>query len=119
MHTLSPATEAVVRHHLQAFLESQGVDAIVADYDEAAHFLTEAKVYDGKQEIRGFFKAFIDALPEGGIDRFELKSLQVEGNVACITWSVGSEIPLGTDTFVVEDGKIVAQTFAMHVPPAH
>lgn len=40
------------------------------------------------------------------------------GNVAYITWSVGTDIPLGTDTFVVEDGRLVSQTFAMYAPAA-
>jgi len=60
---------------------------------------------------------FLEVLPLGGIDRFELRSLHVEGELAYITWNVGSDIPLGTDTFVVDDGKIVAQTFAMYVAP--
>jgi ketosteroid isomerase-like protein len=117
MKTQSPTTEAVVRHHLTAFLERQGLDAIVADYDDAAHFHTEAEVYVGKQEIHRFFEDFIEALPAGGIDRFELRSLHVERDLAYITWNVGSDIPLGTDTFLVDDGKIVAQTFAMYRAP--
>src|SRR3954453_2211255 len=117
MNAQSATTEAVVRRHLHAFLAQQGIDAIVADYGEAAQFHTETRIYDGKREIHGFFEDFIEALPAGGIDRFELRSLQVEGNLAYITWRVGSEIPLGTDTFVVDDGRIVAQTFAMYVPP--
>ncbi len=118
MNAQSSVTDSVVRNHLQAFVEQQGVDSIVRDYDDAAQFHTEAKIYHGKQEIHGFFVDFINGLPAGGIGRFELRSLQVEGNVGYITWSVGSEIPLGTDTFVVEDGKIVSQTFAMYAPPA-
>jgi ketosteroid isomerase-like protein len=118
MNAQSSATEAVVRNHLQAFLEQEGVDSIVKDYDDAARLHTETKMYDGKQEIHGFFVDFIDRLPAGAIDRFELTSLRVEGNIAFITWSVGSEIPLGTDTFVVDRGKIVSQTFAMYAPPA-
>jgi ketosteroid isomerase-like protein len=116
----SAATEAVVRHHLQTFLEGHGVDAIVSDYAVDARFLTEAQVYHGKPEIHGFFVAFVAALPPGAIGRFTLRSMQVDGNVALITWSVGDAIPLGTDTFVVENGQIVAQTFAMHAaPPPH
>ena len=91
----SSATETVVRNHLQAFLEQQGIDSIVRDYDEAALFDSEARIYRGKQEIHGFFGDFIGSLPAGGIDRFELRSLRVEGSVAYITWSVGTEIPLG------------------------
>ncbi len=118
MSTASAATETVVRHHLQAFLEQQGVAAIVDDYDEDAHFYSQARIYRGKQEIHGFFTDFIAALPASAIDRFTLTSLQVAGNVAYITWSVGDDIPLGTDTFVVNNGKIVSQTFAMYAVAA-
>lgn len=109
----SAVTESVVRHHLQAFLEQQGVAAIVSDYDEDARFYSAAEIYRGKREIQGFFTGFIAALPAGAIDRFTLTSLLVDRDIAYITWSVGSDIPLGTDTFVVDNGKIVAQTFAM------
>lgn len=114
MNTESSTTEAVVRHHLEAFLAQQGIDAIVRDYHDAARLYTEAKIHHGKQEIHGFFENFIDSLPERGIDRFELRSLQVEGTIAYITWNVGTDILLGTDTFVVAHGQIVAQTFAMY-----
>lgn len=118
MSTQSSVTETVVRNHLQAFLEQKGIAAIVNDYDENARFYSEAKIYQGKQEIHGFFSDFIDSLPAGAIDRFSLRSLQVDGNIAYITWSVGADIPMGTDTFVVGNGKIVSQTFAMYAVPA-
>ena len=114
MNTESSVTETVVRNHLQAFLEQKGIAAIVNDYDDTARLFSEAKIYHGKQEIHGFFSEFIDSLPAGAIDQFALKSMQVDGNIAYITWQVGSAIPLGTDTFVVDDGKIICQTFAMH-----
>lgn len=114
MTAQSTGTEAIVRNHLEAFLKQKGFDAILADYHEDARFYSEAKIYRGKKEIEVFFSQFIDALPPGAIERFALRSLQVDGNVAYITWSVGADIPLGTDTFVVNDGKITSQTFAMH-----
>ncbi|OFE15617.1 hypothetical protein BA895_22190 [Humibacillus sp. DSM 29435] len=115
----SSTTEAVVREHLRAFLEHEEVDSIVKDYHDEARLYGEAKIYHGKHEVRGFFVDFVGALPVGALERFELRSLQVEGNIAYITWSVGADIPLGTDTFVVDDGKIVSQTFAMHAASAH
>ena len=114
MITQASVTEAVVRNHLQAFLEQRGVAAIVDDYDDNARFYSEARIYRGKREIHGFFADFIGSLPEGAIERFALRSLRVDGSIAYITWSVGDDIPLGTDTFVVGDGKIVSQTFAMY-----
>jgi ketosteroid isomerase-like protein len=119
MKDQTAVTETVVRSHLQAFLEQRGVDAIVSDYDEDARFYSEAETYRGKNEIRGFFTDFIAALPARAIDRFTLRSLLVDRNIAYITWCVGSDIPLGTDTFVVDNGKIVSQTFAMYAVPAH
>jgi hypothetical protein len=111
-------TETVVRHHLEAFLEQKGVAAIVRDYADDARFLTEDTIYRGRSEIHDFFAGFLDSLPVGAIDRFTLRCLRVDGDIAYITWCVGSDIPLGTDTFVVADGRIVAQTFAMHAGPA-
>jgi ketosteroid isomerase-like protein len=114
VNTESAVTESVVRNHLQAFLEQKGVTAIVSDYDDDARFYSEAEVYHGKQAIHGFFSAFIAALPVDALDRFTLRTLRVDRDIAYITWCVGSDIPLGTDTFVVKHGKIVSQTFAMY-----
>ena len=110
----SAVTENTVRNHLQSFLEQRGVPAIMNDYAEDARFYTEAKIYHGKQEIHGFFVDFIGSLPAGAIEQFSLRSMQVDGDMAYVTWRVGDDIPLGVDTFVVHNGKISAQTFAMH-----
>lgn len=117
MNTPSLSTEAVVSHHLQAFLKQEGADAIVEDYKETARFFTETKIHHGRGEIRDFFMRFTQSLPPGAIERFELRTMQVKGPMAYITWTVGHDIPLGTDTFVVEDGQIVLQSFAMYVAP--
>lgn len=118
MTTQPLATETVVRGHLQAFLEQKGIDAILDDYDEKACFLSEERTYRGKREIQDFFEQFMAGLPPQAIGHFALRSLRVAGEVAYITWSVGRELPLGTDTFVVREGKIVSQTFAMYSAPA-
>ena len=114
---MKTTTETVVRKHIKAFVESQGVPAILADYDDGARFHSESRTYRGKAEIGEFFTGFIASLPPGTTDRFQLKTLRVDGDVAYITWSAGSDFPLGTDTFVVKDGLIVQQTFTMYVPP--
>jgi ketosteroid isomerase-like protein len=118
MKTDVSATETVVRNHLRAFVEQRGIDAILAHYDENARFYTEAKIYRGRAKIQVFFTDFIGSLPDGAIDHFTLRSIQVEGNIAFITWSVSSGVPLGTDTLVVESGKIVAQSFDIHAAGA-
>lgn len=117
--TVSPiATETVVRNHLTAFVEQKPVGVIVSDYADDAVFCTEARIYRGRQEIHGFFEGFIASLPAQAVNRFTLRSLRVDRNIAYITWQVGNDIPLGTDTFVVDNGKIISQTFAMYAVPA-
>ena len=81
---------------LQAFLEQQGVDAIVQEYSDTARLYTETKIYHGKHAVHGFFVDFIEALQAGAIDRFELPALQVHGHLAYTPWSVGADIPWGT-----------------------
>src|SRR5262245_12773151 len=114
MNTQHSTTEAIVRNHLQAFLEQKGIAAILSDYDDNARFHSEARTYHGKHEIGTFFEDFIAALPPDSTTRFSLRTLRVDGDLAYITWSAGDAVPLGTDTFVVRNGKIVAQTFAMY-----
>ena len=116
MSTETFDTRTVIETHLTAFVQQHGVDAIVRDYDDHASFLSEARTYHGKREIREFFESFLAWLPAGAIARFSLRALRVDGEVAYITWSAGDDVPLGTDTFVVRNGKIVSQTFAMHPP---
>jgi ketosteroid isomerase-like protein len=118
MNAQSSETEAVVRNHLQAFVEKKGVAAILSDYAEDARFHTEARTYRGKPEIREFFENFLASLPPGAAEGFALRTLRVGGDVAYITWSAGRDIPLGTDTFVVRNGLIVSQTFAMYAARA-
>jgi ketosteroid isomerase-like protein len=114
MSSQPSATETVVRNHLQAFVERKGIAAILSDYDDNARFHSEVRSYHGKQEIGSFFVDFIASLSPSAEDRFSLRTLRVDGDLAYITWSAGPEIPLGTDTFVVRNGKIVSQTFAMY-----
>jgi len=107
-------TERVINQHLTAFLEGRGVDVILSDYHEDAVFLTPQAVYRGKPAIREFFMGFMAQLPDGARDNFELARVQVVDDLAYIVWSVNGSVPLGTDTFIVRDGKISRQTFAMH-----
>ncbi|MFQ5855120.1 MAG: nuclear transport factor 2 family protein [Anaerolineae bacterium] len=109
---MSTPTQAVLEHHLQAF--GEGIEAIMADYTDDSVVITPEATYRGLAEIRAFFIAFVEALPEGIWDAFTLKRQEVVGEVAYIHWEANPWFPLGTDTFVVRDGKIAFQTFAAY-----
>ena len=49
--------------------------------------------------------------------KFEMIKQIIDGEIAYIVWTLESEqvkVILGTDTFVIRDGKILTQTFAVH-----
>ena len=107
----------VMSRHLNAFMTNKGADAIVGDYDEHAILYTPDCVYRGVNEIRHFFDAFLNNLPEQALELFRMRSQEAHGEVGYIVWSVGELIPLGTDTFVIKDGKIAQQTYAALICP--
>ena len=106
--------QEVLEHHLQAF--GEGIDAILTDYDENSVIISQRGVFKGLIEVRAFFTAFVAGLPEGFMEAFEVTQVRSEGDVAYMTWVANPWFPLGTDTFVVKNGKISCQTFAAYSP---
>lgn len=106
------STQEVLDHHLQAF--GEGLESILSDYDENSTVLSQQGSFKGMAEITEFFTAFVQSLPEGFMDKFNITNSAVDGEVAYITWDALPWFPLGTDTFIIRDGKILYQTFAAH-----
>ncbi len=106
------STQTTLDHHLQSF--GEGIDAIMEDFTEDSVVITPDATYRGLTEIRAFFTAFVEGLPAGVWDVFTMKRMEVAGEVGYILWEAKPWFPLGTDTFVVRDGKIVFQTAAVY-----
>jgi ketosteroid isomerase-like protein len=109
-------TSQVLKHHLEAF-GAQDIEAIMEDYTADAVLITPMGTMRGHAEIRAAFVGFWADI-FAAVESFELTCEAVEGEVAYIVWSCESgthSLPVGTDTFVIRDGKIVAQTFAGHI----
>ena len=105
-------TQEVLDHHLGAF--GEGLESILSDYNDNSCVISPQGTFKGMDEIRAFFTAFVGGLPEGFMDKFNITNSTVEGEIAYITWDAMPWFPLGTDTFVIRDGKILYQTFAAH-----
>ena len=106
------STQEVIDHHLQAFAE--GLESILSDYDDNSCIMNQQGTFRGMAEIRAFFTEFVAALPEGFLDAFNVTKSEVDGEVAYLTWEALPQFPLGTDTFIVKDGKILNQTIAFY-----
>lgn len=106
------STQTVLEHHLHAFRE--GVDPVMDDFADDSVLITHDATYRGLAEIRAFFTALIDGLPEGFHDAIKIKRQEVAGEVAFLLWEARPWFPFCTDTLVIRNGKIRYHTFAAH-----
>jgi ketosteroid isomerase-like protein len=106
------STKDVLDHHLQSFAEGD-LTGILSDYAPDAVLFTPGGPLRGADRIRPLFQAMIAEFGKPGA-RFRMQQQVVEGDYAYILWTANTSenvYELGTDTFVVRDGKIVAQSF--------
>jgi len=103
------ATRQVLDHHLGAF--AHGVEEILKDYDDSSAVITPDRTFRGRDEISGFFKAFVDGADPAFWPAFKITSMSTIGNVAYLAWEAKPWVTLATDTLYVREGKIAVQTF--------
>ena len=111
-------TKEIIDHHLKAFVEGD-LKGVLSDYGPSAVFFTPQGPLRGPDAIRPLFEAMIAEFAQPGAG-FHLKRQSVEGNYAYIVWTAETAeniYELGTDTFVVQDGKIVAQSYTGRITP--
>ena len=107
-------TETVLGKHLTAF-GSGNVDAIMANYAEDAVIMVPGSTIRGHAGIRPMFEGLVAEFGQPGVT-FEMLNQGIDGDVALIVWKAetGKAVyELGTDTFIIRDGKIVQQTVAV------
>ena len=112
------STKDVINHHLKAFGE-RDLKGVLSDYAPGAVFFTPEGPLRGADAIRPLFQAMIEEFGKPGA-RFSMKQQFVEGEYGYILWTAETAdnvYELGADTFVVRDGKIVAQSFTGKVTP--
>jgi ketosteroid isomerase-like protein len=112
------STKDVIDHHLRAFGE-RDLKGVLSDYAPGAIFFTQHGPLRGPDAIRPVFQAMIAEFAKPGA-AFSMQQQFVEGDYAYIRWTAETAdnvYELGTDTFVVRDGKIVAQSFTGKITP--
>jgi len=111
-------TEDVVKAHLAAF-GKRDMKAILADYAADAMLITPMGTAKGHEQLKGMFTKFFAEFAKPGM-KFKMGKTLFKDDVGFITWSgetADNTYEMATDTFVVKDGKIVAQTFAGMIKP--
>jgi ketosteroid isomerase-like protein len=102
--------DAVFKHHIQSW-NDRNLDAIVEDYADDAVVIVQGKVHRSKAAVAPLFRWLFQVF-EGTTLVFD--PTVIEGNIVYITWratKAGVEHS-GTDTFVIENGRIRYQTVA-------
>lgn len=105
------STSEVWTHHIEAW-EARSVEEIKSDYSDKSVLILNNQVYKGQAEIGHVFSRLFEIFNDGS-NRIDPPVLF--DHFVYITWHftpTGSQEFFGTDTFVVEDGKIVLQTIA-------
>jgi hypothetical protein len=106
-------TQQVLDHHLQTF-QANDLDGVMADYTEESVLITPDKTYTGLAEIRDNFVVAFGMLPKTGTTMTVVKSV-ITKDVAYIVWTASSptfNFQYATDTFIIQDGKIIRQSYA-------
>ena len=112
------STKDVVDRHLEFFGKGD-LKGILSDYAPGAVLFTSDGPLRGAEAIRPLFQAMIAEFGKPGAT-FSMKQQSVEGEYAYILWTAETAdnvYEMATDTFVVRDGKIVAQSFTAKITP--
>jgi ketosteroid isomerase-like protein len=103
-------TQQVWDHHIKAWSD-RDVDAIVSDYGNESVVVMNSMVYRGPKEIRALFGNLFKVFDRAS--EHEIDPAIVTGKLVYITWRAKIDevsYPMGTDTFLIDDGKIEYQT---------
>ncbi len=113
-----PTTNAVLNQHLKCFYEND-LEGVLADYSSDAVLFIPGNPIKGRDAIKPFFQALLSEFAKPGAS-FSMREQCVEGDYAFILWNAetaDNSYEAATDTFVVRNGKIVAQFFAAKITP--
>src|SRR5215475_8155372 len=112
------STKDVLDNHLRSFGKGD-LEGILSDYAPEAVMFTPDGPLRGADEIRPLFQALIAEFGKPGAV-FTLKRQSIDGDYAYILWTAETAdnvYEVATDTFVVRDGKIAAQSFTGKITP--
>ena len=112
------STKDVLDNHLKCFGEGD-LTGILSDYAPSAVLFTSDGPLRGAEAIRPLFQAMIAEFGKAGA-AFTMKQQFIEADYAYILWTAETAdnmYEMATDTFVVRDGKIVAQSFTGKITP--
>jgi len=112
------STSDILDRHLTCFSE-RDVEGLIADYSADAVLFTPGGPLKGREQIEPLFHTLVSEFAKPG-SSLTMQVQCVEGDHAYIVWTAetaDNSYEIATDTFVVKNGEIVAQSFAAKITP--
>jgi ketosteroid isomerase-like protein len=112
------STNDILNRHLGSFAE-RDLDGVLADYASDAVLFSPGGPLKGPEAIRPLFQGLVAEFAKPG-SAFHLLQRSIDGDHAYIVWTAetaDNSYEFATDTFVIRNGKIVAQSFAARIRP--
>ena len=110
--TADEISKEVVTHHLNSFLDNN-LEAVMSDYTNESVLITRDTPYTGLEEISVFFVGLSMHFPQQK-SNLVLDKVVANDDLVYIVWHANTPsllVPIGSDTFIIKDGKIYQQTF--------
>lgn len=108
---MAQTTNEVWTHHIEAW-QARSLEAIVSDYNEDSVLILNNQVFKGTNAIKNVFTQLFGIFDHG---QNRIDTPVSPGRIVYITWHftpTGESEFFGTDTFIIEQGKIAVQTIA-------
>ncbi len=110
------STQDVLNHHMGCFGEGD-LEGFLSDYTEDSVLEIPNAQIKGLDGLREVFTRLLEDFGKPS-STFEMLRLSIHGEFAYIVWKAQTadiDYHIGSDTFVVRDGKIVYQAFTARV----
>jgi len=111
-------TKDILDNHLASFFK-RDLEGLLSDYAPNAVMLTQNGTLKGVNELSTVFQELFAEF-EKGCPAFNMLQQTIEGDYGYIVWNAETAdnvYEMATDTFVVRDGKIAAQSFTAKTTP--
>jgi ketosteroid isomerase-like protein len=106
--------ETVFARHVQAVM-ARDLQAMMADYSDDVVMFTPQGPVQGKAALEANVRDFVlPLLTDEFVQKLKIIRQDIVGEMVYLLWEVPGIAPMGVDVFVIKDGKIVSQGFAMH-----
>ncbi len=111
-------SQELLFRHLECFAKFD-LDGTIADYADDARFFGPGGVLRGSASIRDFYGSLFEEFRKPGTS-FELLQQEVDGDTVYVVWKAETALntyEIGSDSFIVKNGKIATQIFSGKISP--